>query len=193
MISTLPQNMGFLFNAKQPEFQLFFVISYTRLKMLSWISTVNIDSAVRSGNQVYKTVWHPTVGELLAVFIERDNIHDRHAIGIDPLFAAVDRLHHHYASIGFGETPKQSCSEGSKCYITWHQRYLLRDSCVNSTPMNRCKLCVAHILDSNDRRQLSSLSLECCDSLLVDLACESGAAKKDVTDHFSALIPCLGC
>ena len=47
--------------------------------------------------------------------------------------------------------------------------------------MYRCKLCAAPVLDSKGRRQLSSSSLQYCAALLVDLACESGAANNDVT------------
>eukprot|EP00731_Ephydatia_muelleri_P025385 Em0017g468a len=45
--------------------------------------------------------------------------------------------------------------------------------------MNRCKLCVAPVLKSQDRKQLASLTSASCVAVLVDLACESGTAKTE--------------
>ena len=43
------------------------------------MSTADFDSVIR-GHHIYKAVWHPIVGEILAVCIERGNVPDRHAV-----------------------------------------------------------------------------------------------------------------
>ena len=46
---------------------------------MCFMSTADFDSVIR-GHHIYKAVWHPIVGEILAVCIERGNVHDRHAV-----------------------------------------------------------------------------------------------------------------
>ena len=56
--------------------------------------------------------------------------------------------------------------------------------------MYRCKLCVAPVLKSEDRKQLASLTSASCVAALVDLACESGTA---VTQTYTSGYLCKKC
>ena len=51
--------------------------------------------------------------------------------------------------------------------------------------MNRCKLCVAPVLDSKKRRLLSSQESERNAAALVDLACEAGVARNEATKEYT--------
>ena len=57
----------------------------------------------------------------------------------------------------------------------------------------RCKLCVAPVLKSQDRKQLASLTSASCVAALVDLACESGTAKTEATQTYASGYLCNKC
>ena len=59
--------------------------------------------------------------------------------------------------------------------------------------MYRCKLCVAPILKSQDRKQLASLTSASCVAVLVDLACESGTAETEATQTYASGYLCNKC
>lgn len=59
--------------------------------------------------------------------------------------------------------------------------------------MNRCKLCVAPVLNCKDRRLLSSQQSEYYAAVLVDLACEAGIARNDATKEYTSGYLCKKC
>ncbi|KAL5475126.1 hypothetical protein EMCRGX_G027185 [Ephydatia muelleri] len=59
--------------------------------------------------------------------------------------------------------------------------------------MNRCKLCVAPVLDSKKRRLLSSQESERNAAALVDLACEAGVARNEATKEYTTGYLCTKC
>eukprot|EP00731_Ephydatia_muelleri_P000852 Em0001g852a len=59
--------------------------------------------------------------------------------------------------------------------------------------MNRCKFCVAPVLDSKKRRLLSSQESERNAAALVDLACEAGVARNEATKEYTTGYLCTKC
>ena len=59
--------------------------------------------------------------------------------------------------------------------------------------MYRCKLCVAPVLKSEDRKQQASLTSASCVAALVDLACESGTTKTEATQTYASGYLCKKC
>lgn len=59
--------------------------------------------------------------------------------------------------------------------------------------MNRCKVCVAPVLDCKERRRLDASSSEHCRAVLVDLACNDGTTRNDAAKEYGSGYVCKKC
>ena len=61
------------------------------------------------------------------------------------------------------------------------------------TRMNRCKVCTAPVLNSKERRTLSSITSKSCREVLTGLAVESGAEMNIASQEYSSGYLCKLC
>ena len=71
--------------------------------------------------------------------------------------------------------------------------FFLHGTGVNYCNMNRCKVCVAPVLECKERRRLDSPQSEHCRAVLVGLACDVGITTNDAAKEYGSGFVCKKC